>query len=307
MLKSLAVAALLLAVHPAAAQLYLFEDEHYGGRQFPALESFPRFRYTAYADTFDRAASARVASGRWQLCADADFRGRCVTLDRGDYPSLAAVGLGAGAASARNLGGGPGGGGWAAGGGPGGGGWAPGGGARGRVVLFDRGGLRGGEFRADDTIRNLERAGFNDRARSMIVYDGTWEMCSDAEFRGTCETFRPGRYDDLGRLNGRVSSLRPAPGGGWGGGGGGRRGGAVLFQGPNLTGRSFVVDRYVANLGGTGFNDRAQSLRIERGRWVFCSDAEFQGQCRTFEPGDYPDLPRELRGRISSGRRISDD
>jgi hypothetical protein len=68
-----------------------------------------------------------------------------------------------------------------------------------------------------------------------------------------------------------------------------------------------VVDYYLANLDGTGFNDRASSLRIERGYWVFCSDASFRGECRTFGPGDYPDLPSGLSGRISSGRRISDD
>ena len=61
------------------------------------------------------------------------------------------------------------------------------------------------------------------------------------------------------------------------------------------------------NLGNTGFNDRAQSLRVERGYWIFCSDAAFQGQCKTFGPGSYPNLPRDLDNRISSGRRISND
>ena len=55
------------------------------------------------------------------------------------------------------------------------------------------------------------------------------------------------------------------------------------------------------------FNDRASSLRVDRGYWIFCSDADFRGECRTFGPGEYPVLPPELDNRISSGRRISND
>ena len=62
----------------------------------------------------------------------------------------------------------------------------------------------------------------------------------------------------------------------------------------------------VRNLDRTSFNDRAASLRVERGYWIFCSDANFEGDCRTFGPGDYPNLPGELNRRISSGRMISE-
>jgi len=60
------------------------------------------------------------------------------------------------------------------------------------------------------------------------------------------------------------------------------------------------------NLGATGFNDRASSMRVERGYWMFCTDANFMGECRTFGPGDYPQLAG-LSNRISSGRRISNE
>jgi hypothetical protein len=39
----------------------------------------------------------------------------------------------------------------------------------------------------------------------------------------------------------------------------------------------------------------------------FCSDADFQGTCRTFGPGDYPNLSRGLDNKVSSGRRISNE
>jgi hypothetical protein len=61
----------------------------------------------------------------------------------------------------------------------------------------------------------------------------------------------------------------------------------------------------VRDMGNTGFNDRASSLRVEQGYWMFCSDANFEGRCLTFGPGDYPQLPGGLDNRISSGRRIS--
>jgi hypothetical protein len=80
----------------------------------------------------------------------------------------------------------------------------------------------------------------------------------------------------------------------------------VLYEGPNFSGRSYVVtDNALRNLSGTGFNDRASSLRVEQGYWMFCSDADYNGECLTYGPGDYPNLSLELNNRISSARRIS--
>ena len=90
--------------------------------------------------------------------------------------------------------------------------------------------------------------------------------------------------------------------------GGERRGGpdAVLFTNPDFGGQRFVIDGdYMPDLANTGFNDRAQSVRVNRGYWIFCSDAQFRGQCRTFGPGDYGHLGWALDNRVSSGRRIS--
>jgi hypothetical protein len=114
----------------------------------------------------------------------------------------------------------------------------------------------------------------------------------------------------------RISSIRPvaapsqpggpgAPGGSPGGWGGGAR--ALLYERPNFSGRMVVVNNDVAaNLANIGFNDRASSVRVEGGYWMFCSDANFMGDCLTFGPGDYPTLPAGLDNRISSGRRIRD-
>jgi hypothetical protein len=181
------------------------------------------------------------------------------------------------------------------------------------ITLFEHDNFGGQRFSANDVIQNLGNSGFNDRASSVVIREGAWQLCDDAYFRGRCVTLQPGRYASLGQmgLNDRVSSAReigawgapPGAGGGWGSGAR-----AVLYSNSDFRGDRYVVDSdYVADLGNTGFNDRAQSLRIERGYWIFCSDAGFRGTCRTFGPGGYANLPQGLNNRVSSGRRISDD
>src|SRR5206468_5752458 len=57
------------------------------------------------------------------------------------------------------------------------------------------------------------RFGFNDRASSVVVDRGRWEVCEDARFEGRCVVLRPGSYDSLARMgmNNRISSVRPLP------------------------------------------------------------------------------------------------
>ena len=73
-----------------------------------------------------------------------------------------------------------------------------------------------------------------------------------------------------------------------------------------MTGRALTLDRDgVSDM--ADFSDRASSLRVARGYWIFCSDTQFRGECRTFGPGEYPQLPPGLDNRIASGRRISNN
>ena len=71
-----------------------------------------------------------------------------------------------------------------------------------------------------------------------------------------------------------------------------------------MSGRAFLIHDVITNLGRSGFNDRASSLKVESGYWIFCSDSEFRGECRTYGPGEYAYLPG-LNNVISSGRWIS--
>ena len=80
---------------------------------------------------------------------------------------------------------------------------------------------------------------------------------------------------------------------------------AILYEYSGFGGRTFVIEGDVVNnLDRTGFNDRAASIRIEGGYWMFCTDAFFEGTCRTFGPGEYASLPWDITNKISSGRRI---
>ncbi len=80
----------LAAATQAAAQVTFYEGEGYRGRAFTASRAVPNFERVGFND---RASSAIVDRGRWEVCDDAGFRGRCVVLRRGNYPSLGALGM----------------------------------------------------------------------------------------------------------------------------------------------------------------------------------------------------------------------
>jgi uncharacterized protein YcfJ len=93
-----------------------------------------------------------------------------------------------------------------------------------QVTFFEHEGFQGRSFTADRPVGNFERGGFNDRASSVIVRGGWWEMCENARFGGRCVTLRPGSYGNLASmgLNDRVSSVRPVDGPDYGAYGGPR-------------------------------------------------------------------------------------
>lgn len=205
-----------------------------------------------------------------------------------------------------------------------------------QVALYEHDNFNGREVRSGYSISNLADSNFNDMASSVRIRNGRWQFCENAYFSGRCVTLGPGEYPSLGSmgLNDQVSSVRelgwtPDGGGGWSGNdrynsdagynnkytyngnnwGGGNWGSgerAVLFASYNLSGETFIVGPGgVRNLDRAGFNDRARSLRIESGYWIFCTDADFQGDCHTYGPGDYASLPNGQDHKISSGRRVS--
>lgn len=80
-----------------------------------------------------------------------------------------------------------------------------------QITFYEADGWRGRAFTANGQVRDLSRNGFNDRASSVVVERGQWEVCDDANFRGQCMILRRGSYETLSGmgLNNRISSVRP--------------------------------------------------------------------------------------------------
>ncbi len=80
-----------------------------------------------------------------------------------------------------------------------------------QISFYEREGFRGRVFSTSQQVRNFERYGFNDRASSIVVERGRWEVCTDARFEGRCVVLRRGSYGSLQSLGltERISSVRP--------------------------------------------------------------------------------------------------
>jgi uncharacterized protein YcfJ len=90
LLKPLLVAALVGAAAQASAQITFYESEGFHGRAFSTdhpVQNLQRFGFN------DRASSVVVERGRWLVCEDARFEGRCAVLRRGSYGTLRSLGL----------------------------------------------------------------------------------------------------------------------------------------------------------------------------------------------------------------------
>lgn len=274
---------LVAAGHAAqAAEMTLYERANFGGAQLTLRGWTPSIGNTGFND---RTSSIVVVSGRWEVCTDNDFKGTCTTLGPGEYPAL--QGMNDRISSAREVG--------------------TNGDRRGSYLDYGRGsielyvgpGFAGRSLQLDADAPSLDRSNFNDRAASVVVMNGTWELCTDANFRGDCRIYGPGRYPDLGYgMAKELSSARLVRGAATAPAvisqgvpdvvtTGAR---AVLYEERGLNGRSLALSGPVADLDRSSFNDAALSLYVESGTWILCRDAYFRGGCRSFEPGRYDEL-----------------
>lgn len=80
-----------------------------------------------------------------------------------------------------------------------------------QITFYEHDGFRGRAFTADRQIGNFANNGFNDRASSVVVDRGRWQVCSDERFGGQCVVLRQGSYESLSALgmNDKISSVRP--------------------------------------------------------------------------------------------------
>ena len=80
-----------------------------------------------------------------------------------------------------------------------------------QITFYEHDDFRGRALTTDRQISDFAQQGFNDRASSVVVDRGRWEVCTDARYGGSCVVVRQGSYASLSGLgmNDRISSVRP--------------------------------------------------------------------------------------------------
>jgi Beta/Gamma crystallin len=318
--RSTALRRLLSAAAVAVASFSAFSAEItiYSERDF--YGSFAQLSRSEGYLPIGAARSVRVGSGVWEVCTGQNFAGECQRLTTGDYREVGGRGIDA-ILSVREVTYSQ-----------SGVGYAPP-----KLQLFEGRQYRGRTVSLEQNVGDLGRAGFDDRASSAIVSGGTWEVCTEYNFRGRCQALPPGSYPDLGaQLENRILSaraLQPAArppqsdrpnfndvivgaiAGAVIAGVAGNSQPAIaqphdrtrieVFTDPNFQGQAVTIDSDTSNLRNTGINDRIQSMRVFGGTWEMCGDRDFSGECMVFGPGDYRRLPPQLDRTISSMRQIT--
>ena len=197
--NTLALAVVTVAAQ-AAAEVTFYEQEGFQGQTFTAQQQSDNLQRVGFNDL---ASSAVVVGQRWEVCDDVRFRGRCMVLRPGQYPSLSAMGLDNRVSSVRSIANN----------------------ARvddrryaplpvvAQVTFYENEDFGGRSFTTNKVVNNFQRSGFNDRASSVVVVgDARWEVCEDARFNGRCAVLRAGQYPSLSAmgLNNRISSVQMA-------------------------------------------------------------------------------------------------
>jgi hypothetical protein len=147
---------------------------------------------------------------------------------------------------------------------------------------------------------NLADIDFQNKVSSIVVRSGTWDVCTEPDLAGQCATLYPGEYPVLNsRLNDRIESMRVVDRQALS-----QRQGLVIYSQPNFGGKAVDLKGDAATLVPHGIQDQASSLKIRAGRWEFCTQPNFAGDCVTLASGDYPTLEQRLNHRIESVREV---
>ena len=300
-----------VATAAEAASIRIHKQPHFNGQQVTLTGEVPNLATIGFRNQV----SSLVLDGTWEVCTEPNFGGRCEPLSPGEYPSLPAS-LDRRIESLRPLDSGT--------------------GARlrpsasaaaaGEIKLFKKDNFAGPTLTLRAQKNNLQPENFHDQVSSIVVESGNWEVCSRPNFNGDCMTLGPGRYAKLDqKINHRIESVRQVgeakrdavadEGDRRGRRDGARderdgrrdgrdhaaRGAIDIYPGPDFGGRPIRVDRDLASLEGN--SERASSIVIHEGTWQLCTQAYYEGWCRTFEPGRYGSLGR-LDNRVASAKQV---
>ena len=78
----------------------------------------------------------------------------------------------------------------------------------GELTLYEGENFQGRNLTLRSDMRDLDRTQFNDRAMSLVIRDGVWEVCSDAQFRGHCLGLAFDLFDHVRRQTVRRNHAR---------------------------------------------------------------------------------------------------
>ena len=268
---SLAAQVTVKTLELAQGGITVYRDENFRGKNATFRSDIPDLRRY---DLNDRITSLRIAPGEsWEVCRDTNYRGRCQVFS-GDERDLRRSGWTDKISSLRRVRSGleryP----------------APPITKEG-IVLYDEPGFRGNSISVGDSVEDLRDRNFSDRAESVRVVSGTWEVCVDEYFR-ECQTIDRdfANLSNIG-LRKRISSVRPV-GLGWerddrrGRWGRRNRGSRaprlVLFEGADYRGPAITLDNESGDL--AGFGGRARSFQVLSGTWLVCDRPNFSGRCQ---------------------------
>jgi hypothetical protein len=197
LLRGVALAAISIGT-AAAAEIAVFKQPNFSGEGLTLRGDTANLGDRGF---LDQVSSIDVRSGQWQVCTQPDYKGECVVLERGRYPTLEKT-LNHRIESVREV---------TRYADRGRDSYSRYGGARGysrnpAVELFAAPDFRGRSMTLDRDADTLFDGG--QRAASLVINEGTWEVCTEPDYEGVCRVFEPGSYETLGRLHRRVGSLR---------------------------------------------------------------------------------------------------
>lgn len=192
MVVRFAIPALLFCALAHAAQVTAFKDQNFKGPEL-ALEQ-PATDLTR-VNFHDQISSIVVHHGAWQVCTQPGYQGDCVVLQPGSYATLPArinhriesmrevPAQATTLASADHA-------------------------SMPALVLFSAPRFMGRSHELAQDAHATLVTSFNAPPASLVVREGTWQLCTEPGYQGTCRIFRPGRYLDLQAETMPVMSLR---------------------------------------------------------------------------------------------------
>jgi hypothetical protein len=174
-----------------AAQVTVYKDQNFKG---PELAFEQAAHDLARVNFHDQISSIVVHGRAWQFCTQPGFQGDCVVLETGSYATLpsrlnhriesmreAPVRAAAAPSDGPPL---------------------P------ALVLFSGTRFMGRSHESNREAQATLETSFDAPPGSLVVREGTWQLCTEPGYQGICRIFRPGRYLDLQAETMPVMSLR---------------------------------------------------------------------------------------------------